>query len=825
MAYINPFANLSADRYSVKTTLEYFEEVRVWAELHEPRNQVVFGHYGSGKSIALQRLRGSAMDREPRFLNTLPFFGVYINLLEIVFLDSVSVLASAESIRKHWPDGSDKVAMNKERFIALTIAEATVKELLDSSTERGFGILQNPLDLSSEIAKTLGLDLKNEVGLQALYDVLSRERAKIKAAAATTEIFSSNTGIINLQQTAQQLASVVGGSNVFSHYPNGIAVFLLIDQMEAVSDETKQIINLLLRRENSFYTKVAARVHGHTKKCAANITPLKVGDDVYPLFIGYTLDTEEEFARIASAVANNMLRAHGDKRGIADLLAFSKDVTQNSLYSSSPPVYAGLETLITLASGSVRQFLEMCSLAVRCTITRPKLDISVSPIPEECQTQAAIKLARQELERVSTSDADWGPRVRSLVDKLFREAKGAVTPIAKIFRIETENLFPEEALHEDVKRVIHAGFELDAFRYAAIADTTFGDLPECFGVAPIFAPAFGVSLSNGDTAIVTASELKKMTTPIRSRASSSRSDSEERPRLFYSTKFANQPVTTSQIKLVKDVFGAEFDVKLGSSAASGNQLSKIIREIKSSRIVLVEVSEPSPSVMLELGISYALQKRTFIMFNKDSDTDIGSLQFFIRTLDIIPYSFEIDQLKAARDKIIQRFYTDPEPGEMIEENAFGMSLRPRADEKSIFVYYPRERAVWEVIREKVQEKIANLGGRLLTVEAAPYNSTPLEEVMFCIYRSSRTFTTSCVIDTTGKQHADLIGSFALGAALAKSKGALRIEEGGQAKETSLGLWPSPYDVWGNEEELLRILNRYIRPKQAKTTFHRRRKKR
>jgi|GEM_PF-3876509 len=764
------------------------------------------------------------MARKPKFLSTVPFFGVYINLLEIVFLDSMSALAKEESIRQNWPDCSLHVVNNKERFIALTLAEATVKELLDSNDNIGFGLLTDDQSLAREIAETLNVDLRPDISLTSLYKVLSRERAKIKAAAATTEIFSSSDKIINIQQAAQQLASVISRSNTFSQHSNGVAVFFLLDQIEAVTDETKQFINLLLRRENPFFTKVAARVHGHTPKCPPGISDLRVGDDVYPIFLGYTIDTSDEFARVATAVADNMLRAHHDERSIAALLSSTYTRPKESAYSDNLSIYSGLETLITLASGSVRQFLEMCSLAVRCTITRPDVDISTSPIPEECQTQAAIKLARQELERVFTSNADIGPRVRSLVDNLFKDAKRSDQPIARVFRIETDNLFPEEVLHGDLKRIIRAGFELDAFRYATVADTTFGDFPETIGIAPIFAPAYGVPLSRNQTSsIITAEQIKKMATTIKgSRSTSSRGTTDERPRLFYSTRFTQQPITSTQIKLIKDVFEPVFDVVLGSNAASGNMLSKIVREIRASQIVLVEVSEPSPSVMLELGISYALQKRTFIMFNKDSKIDITSLQNFIRTLDIIPYSFDIDQLKAARDKIIQRYQIEPEPGEMMEENAFGMTLRPRIDKKSVFVYSPRERPTWKVLKDTVRQKIADLGGRLLTVEAAPHNSTQLEEIMFCISMASKDFTTSCIIDTTGKEQADLIGSFALGAAFAKYKGTVRIEERGKDKETSLGLWPAPYEVWGNEHELITILNKYVLPKQSKSKRSRRR---
>jgi hypothetical protein len=811
---INPFANLSADRYPVGTTLDYFEEVRAWPELHEPRNQVVFGHYGSGKSIALQRLRGSAMARKPRFLNASSFFGIYVNMLDVAFLDSLETLATADNIVKRWPDAASNIAAMKERFLTLAFAEAAAGELIDSDRREGFGSIDDSKQLATEIAHIAGLEINPTANLKNVHAAIAEARGKIKHNASTMEIFSPLTmapgNTVRLQPALQQLAAVIGRRDVFSRFLEGVLVFFLVDQMEAVSHATQRVVNLLLRRENPFFTKVAVRVHGHSNECAGS-SPLKLGDDVYPVFIGDTLDAEPEFIRVATSVANKMLRHHGDQRHITELLTTNGLRPPDSIGGLG---YAGVHTFATLASGSTRLFLEMCSLAVRCAVTRADVDLEHLRIPEECQTQAAIKIARQELERVTTSDPDRGPRVRSILDRLFRDirAKGALMP--SVYKISGD-LFPEDALGKDVKEVVRAGFALDAFRYASLSDATFEDLPESFGLAPVFAPAFGLSVQRGGSERIPVQDIKKMATPFRGRNSSSKDLQPGRPRLFFSTSFARRPITDLQLRNVRDVFGTEFDVKLGDSASSGNQLGKIVRMIRDGQVVLVDVSEPSPSVLLELGISYALRKRTFVTFNKDSDADITALQAFIRTLDIVPYTFDTDQLKIARDKIIQRISTDLEPGELMEENAYGMTLRPRSDERSIFVYYPRQRKVWESLRDKVQERITSLGGRLSTIEAAPHNSTSLEEIMFSVNRASRQFRASCIIDTTGQNQVDLIGSFALGAAYALKRGVVRIEESNMAKETALGLWPSPYEKWSSQDELLSIFSRYVRREEGK----------
>jgi hypothetical protein len=822
MAFVNPFMQLSADRYPVRTTLQYFEEAPFWAELHKPKNQVVFGHYGSGKSIALQRLRGSAMARKPRFATDMPFLGIYLNLLQVAFLDSVAKLGRDPTIRSRWPDVEDRALRIKEHYLALSLVQSAAAELDEIDKTPGFGQLSNVREVARQLATTVGYDPHKVSTFRALSEAAARDRFQIKKLAGSAAVFASVYAELegtNLQLLGHQIAEIISAPRVFREFRDGVPTYFLIDQVEAVANETKQILNLLSRRENPFFTKTAARVHGHITTCQ-NSDPLKVGDDVFPVFAGFTLEETADFVRIATAVGDNMLRAHGDSRAMEDLLAGSRRHASRNSPGIETPIYAGAQGLATLASGSMRAFFEMCSLALRCA-SGSDINLARHPITVECQTQAAISMARQELERLSTSDSANGPKVRAIIEQIFRDVRRRRELMPSRVNL-TGDLFPDDALGEDLKQVVRAGFELDAFRYLSIQDTTYGEIPEAFGITPVFAPAFGVSQRRGDPKNLTPDELKRMAATHRGRPVQ-QPESTTRPGLLYLTGYARQPVSQSHVEAVREVFGDEFSVIVNDKSAASQGLNRLVNTIRSADLVLVEVSVLNPDVMLTLGVSYALRKRTFVTLNLDLGDDFGDINSFVRTLDIVTYSSDIDRLKVARDKISQRFQTASNPSEMMEENAFGITLRPRSDPSSVFLYYPEGRAVWNRLRPQLREHLTRLGARLSTVEGAPYNSTALESVMFSINRASRDFRHSCVIDTTGRDSPDLIGCFAIGAGFALRRGVIRIEEAGRTNERGLGLWTGAYEPWAGESELHGILKKYVTPRARESRRPRGRK--
>ncbi len=272
---------------------------------------------------------------------------------------------------------------------------------------------------------------------------------------------------------------------------------------------------------------------------------------------------------------------------------------------------------------------------------------------------------------------------------------------------------------------------------------------------------------------ITPDELDKFTSPY----VYSRKKTEGPPpkqTVFLSTSFKQWAQVAEQSRLMKDVFNDKFNVVGGWDFSGGGQLSKILRAIRKSDIVLTDVTYLSANIMIELGMAYWLadsqNKRVFLFFNSDAPkTTMHDLPLHIRSLDIMTYQFNVDSLRLARDKIYERVQTEAEPEELMKRNIRGSTLRPRHDSVGVFVYYPIDRKIWDQITIDLRKNLEEKGLKLYTWIGAPSGSTRLEEIIYNVSRSSKELAFSCFVDTTAATSVDFVGAFALGAATAASK--------------------------------------------------------
>jgi hypothetical protein len=307
---------------------------------------------------------------------------------------------------------------------------------------------------------------------------------------------------------------------------------------------------------------------------------------------------------------------------------------------------------------------------------------------------------------------------------------------------------------------------------------------------------------------VTVDELHKIISPVsRVKASSPRPPG-SKPTVFLSTSFKRTPQVAAQENLIREVFSSKFAVKGGWEISGGGQLAKILRGIKASDVMVTEATYLVPNVMLEMGMAYALahkaHTRVFLLFNLEApNRSIADLPGYVRTLDIISYTFDAARLREARDKIYETLQVEPEPEELMSINLRGRTLRPHPDKSGLFLYYSPKRDVWKSILDDIRHQVEAAGQTLYTRVAASSGSTQLEEVIYGVCRSSSRFPVSCFVDTTGDP---LVGAFALGAAVALGRGAERLQEA--TDPTALGtqsidisLWAEPIFVWQGMKDL------------------------
>jgi hypothetical protein len=248
-------------------------------------------------------------------------------------------------------------------------------------------------------------------------------------------------------------------------------------------------------------------------------------------------------------------------------------------------------------------------------------------------------------------------------------------------------------------------------------------------------------------------------------------------------------------------------------------IHKVVEAIASTDVVVVEVSEATPSVMLELGVSYALRKRTVLLFNRENDRAIENLEQRFRTVDIVTYSFEAEHLKAARDAVYQRSQTPLDAVEAMDRTILGAKLRPkRGDPKGVFLYFNTDRELWKAVLPKVRRSLDG-SVNVYVPSAAPANSLSLEQVIFCSHLASKELPISCFIDTSsGAGSADLTGAFALGVAAGLKRGALRLEEAGCGGRDSLSLWLEPFAEWRSSDDIvdqIRHATQHHRPRKPR----------
>jgi hypothetical protein len=782
--------------------VDYFEPTEAWTEVLHPRNQVLYGGFGSGKSMLLKRLQAAAMARQPAF-DSKPFVGVYINLiLEFSFVDALMKLARGSVVQRRWPDAPDRAASIAENFLSMTVGQAVLWELNEARSREVFGELTRESEIVREYTKLYDLSLPANAKLLDVMDALRRAREELRAESSSAKVFNTRAAdteqTVALSSVADAVSSLVALPRFFQHFPEGLPLFLLFDQLEGMSAEVHTMLLPLLRRGNRYTTKCATRLYGFVPgKVSEN--PLVAYDDYFPVHVGHTSDSSNDFARLAVSVADRMVRS------VTPSLSTSQLFGDRSMPADGRAAqgYAGLKDLLWLSSGSIRMFLELCSHAVMCAASGSR-SWWIDGVPVHCQEQAARVWAKRERDKLSSSNEVTGPQVVTFIDNLLREARKTQEGLPQQYSIE-DDLWGPDSMSPRVKEMLRAAFQFDAVRFVSQSDASLFDLPSRFAASSYCAPLFALR----GRSVATPHFIRDLASYLGSPRSvtGSAEVTEQKLRLFLSTSFRVAPAPTEGRKRLRAILESKFSVVVGDELPSSRKLLQRMRDsIASVDVVVVEVSEPTPSVMLELGMSYALKKRVFVTFDASrDDVSLDELQSYLRTLDIVSYSLRDDHLRDARDKIWQRSSTPPQDGELMESNIYGQSLRPKQLAEHVFFYVPKGASVLRTALSEVEATLNRRGQKLVLTSAAPASSSLLEEIMYCISLLPRDGQTRCWVDTSGHKQPDLAGAFALGVAVGLRKDAIRIEQSDRSMNQRLALWPEPYETWSTTEELLRLL--------------------
>jgi hypothetical protein len=130
----HPFWGEWADEFSPTDVVDRFVPNRIWNEIRNPTNQVLLGGVGTGKSIVLKRISLPGMLLKSEFLLNREFLGIYVDLKELRFLNSLDEFRAdfSNSLQSNKEDITIIIERICDYACALSITKATLQTIEDS---------------------------------------------------------------------------------------------------------------------------------------------------------------------------------------------------------------------------------------------------------------------------------------------------------------------------------------------------------------------------------------------------------------------------------------------------------------------------------------------------------------------------------------------------------------------------------------------------------------------------------------------------------------------------------------------------------------------
>lgn len=285
--------------------------------------------------------------------------------------------------------------------------------------------------------------------------------------------------------------------------------------------------------------------------------------------------------------------------------------------------------------------------------------------------------------------------------------------------------------------------------------------------------------------------------------------------VFLSSSFRSASQLDVARSLLKQAFEEKgIHVVIGKPGGSTGALNEVSKAIRRCNLTLLELSEPRPNCLLERGLSLGIRHRATCLFNPQMSGKelLKELEPSLRFSSVISYSFDQKEISSLVSDIIEISKTKPDKVDTLDKDEIsGRNIRPPQKDNFLFLYYPKGRKVWDPLRSKIEQDLYKQGISLITIQSAGYMAE-IQKIVWCV-----SLCKYIIVDTTGEESPDLLGSFALGMAYALTssrqkrgpKVILRIEEGDKARQIDLSLWQEPYRTWSSESDLSQIIKELV----------------
>jgi len=789
------FYKSDAEHYNVENIIKLFVPNKVWDDVRKiSKHKLLYGGWGTGKTILLKRLSWPAMLLESAYLNNQEFIAFYVDLREMEILNSIflkEIFYSDESIRQYKSD----LAIY---FSSIFMLQAILTEIIKATNIiEANNIFFYP---QLKIVREAFLNVINRI----LTPITSKKFSKIEAidsflSKEITDIISTISNPMILIDKIKKIPVFSSPDQIFKLFSlelkkkNKYKIGLLLDQYECLHADFQVVFNGLMQRMDSIYyfTIIACRPYKIIPftLSGATITPI----DSYDFLITEYFDYDsKEYKKLLSQIFSRLRK---DNINIENILE------------------GGLDYFTILSSRSIRLFLNLCDSA---GCFEKKL------ISRALQEDTAKKVSgefRDELKYLAGVPKESLWKLILDITKNYKSSDaGSFVEYPQVINITSKDLFGLESLTEKGKILLKKGFESGAFQFVNQKESSSLSIPEKFLIAPIIGPVLKGTFKKELEVKLEVSEIEEIAKGgFKMIPSKIFQQFKLIENIFLSISFEDLIEPNIVKDLFKEVFN-EIDLKIITGKAIGpGMISQLFDQIKSTDCMIIELSYLRPNIILEMGLALGLYKRIIPVLNTGSNQkpDLSSYPFLL-DMGIVNFTLQTKDLRKLRSEVIEWMQKPVNNSHLLITASFDRShkLRVKKQKNTLGIYFPENRkSIWGNILPEIKRIASNSGYNYLIANEIPKKEglTLFNSLVYVTSKSDK-----LLIDTSNEDSPDLYGAFGLGFAFALSleqgrKKIYRLEEKNLDNREKLSMWPSEqYKIWENKDNLLFFIKGFLK---------------
>jgi hypothetical protein len=619
----NPFRRRPPDSLSDTEVVELFARPSCYEEFMEPQHLLVLGGRGTGKSMLLRSVSLPVYAATVgEGLGAIPFYGVYV------------------PVKQNWVKPFQQLydeTLDEAPFSQFMTAFVLFHAAQQLAVLPGVAVDRNVATALSGVCPALRVqpaEAPSDLGgVAAVYDrawqdcwntVVARDAARELSVGHCVEALS-----LSLARTSEALWRL--------GLPR-VPVALLLDGLDAVGPIAPTFLQLM-RKEN--LDALIVKVGVFTLE---NLTPAALGDvgaeyasDYRVICIEPEL-ADDRYAEFAMSVLQKRWGAC-----IAEGRAQRAIVPANvcDVFPGTRDQYTGLDALVRLSSGNIQCLLELCEMAWDNSENDSSGQVHSGGIQPKHQTSAVERMSSDYYGEVIPVQArEFGLEAQSLVYQAGTALKSCGRPASTI-RIPDVHALDERTVPV-LRRAVSRGILQPDLDERVSTELSDGYVPQLLRLNGMLLPKFGLPIDAHDVMDVSSARVTVWCQePAEGQLDFFRGG--RRPaqgRMFDTKAFLSAPMRTAKRpKRNKRLLGAlhgatklriESDERLGQSPKWRDvcedvydlqlrgDFSQCIHDvIRNAYYVVHDVTDLTPGVSFELGLSMGEKRPYFLIWDRD----------------------------------------------------------------------------------------------------------------------------------------------------------------------------------------------------------------